>query len=355
MKRPCLVVALPAVLLAVAGTAMAQGSFTRLSSPLTYVTGMSGDGSVVVGTRSDFGPIFRWTASGGAVNIGGTGSLAAISRDGKTIASTAADSHNYNAAAIWQGGTNWQVLPPVPNSHPSDTSISSAYGVSGDGSVVVGLAWVTAGDAHGFRWDAVNGSVDLGALNGQSSRANAVSADGNVIVGWDEDPSLYNYPSWRGVLWWQGLGRLLHPFGWIGQAAGTNDVGSVIVGRGAPASYRHAYRYTAWDGQIVDLGSIPRGIGPIKDQEDTSYATATSDDGTVIVGNSGWMPPLDAFIWTPSTNMMKAADFLKAKGVTVPDGWLLVTVIAVSPNGKIFAGTGVNPAGIPEGWVASLP
>jgi hypothetical protein len=40
--------------------------------------------------------------------------------------------------------------------------------------------------------------------------------------------------------------------------------------------------------------------------------------------------------------------------------WRLVvanSVVAnsVSPNGKIIAGTGINPAGLAEGWIATLP
>ena len=52
----------------------------------------------------------------------------------------------------------------------------------------MGLAWVTSGKAHGFRWDAQRGMTDLGSLQKMSSRVNAVSADGNVIVGWDDNP-----------------------------------------------------------------------------------------------------------------------------------------------------------------------
>jgi probable HAF family extracellular repeat protein len=355
MRRDQAVI-LPFLLCAVAGTALSQGSFTRLGKPLTYVTGISADGSIAVGARSNFGPVFRWTAAEGVVDIGGVGFTAAISRDGKTIVSNDTDSHDYAAAAIWQGGTSWRVLPPVPNAQPLDITASTAYGVSGDGSVVVGLAFVTGGKAHAFRWDAVNGSVDLGALQGQDSRANGVSADGSVIVGWDEDPHAFNYPAWRGAMWWQGLERLLHPFGWIGQSEGTNDVGSVIVGQGTPANYRHAFRYTAWDGQVIDLGSIPRGITQVqRDQEDTSYAIATSDDGTVVGGNSGLMPPRDAFIWTPGNQMMKLSDFLKSKAIPIPDGWQLASVTAITPNGKILGGFAVNELGLVEGWIVKLP
>jgi hypothetical protein len=74
-------------------TVVAQGTLTGLGSPDTHASGMSADGSLVVGVLSNFGPAFRW--SGGRVeNIGGTGFQAKISRDGKTIVSDAKDSRD---------------------------------------------------------------------------------------------------------------------------------------------------------------------------------------------------------------------------------------------------------------------
>jgi probable HAF family extracellular repeat protein len=349
-------VVLPASIFTFASAAAAQGAFTRIGKPDTYLSDISADGSIAVGVRSNSGPVFRWTATEGAVDIGASGSTAAISRDGKTIVSDAKDLQGVTSAAVWQGGTNWKLLGGVPNGRPLDQSLSTAYGVSADGSVVVGLAWVTSGKAHGFRWDAGKGMVDLGSLQNDSSRVNAVSADGNVIVGWDANPLPSEYNYWRGAVWWQGLERLLNPFGWIGQAESTNNNGSVIVGRGHPSAYRHAYRFTAWDGHFEELGALSRGLTPDqKEQEDTSIAYAVSDDGNVVVGTSGSMPPLDAFVWTPETQMVKLATYLADRGVTGLGGWRLLMANSVSPNGKIIAGTGINPAGFAEGWIARLP
>ena len=87
----------------------------------------------------------------------------------------------------------------------------------------------------------IAGTVTLGSLKGRGGRASVVSGDGNVIAGWD---SVEGSGPWYGAIWWQGLQRLMNPFAQIGQVEGMNDSGSVIVGRGHPSNWRHAYRFT---------------------------------------------------------------------------------------------------------------
>jgi hypothetical protein len=78
----------------------------------------------------------------------------------------------------------------------------------------------------------------------------------------------------RGSIWWDGRERLLHAFGWAGEARATNSEGSIIVGQFHPLNQyndpptRHgasSYRYTAWDGHFEDLGAVP--VPPQDDQK----------------------------------------------------------------------------------------
>jgi hypothetical protein len=78
--------------------------------------------------------------------------------------------------------------------------------------------------------------VDLGAFFGASSQALAVSADASTIVGWNYNPDT-NFPldGRQGVIYWNGMERLLHAFGWAGTALATNFNGAIIAGKWHPS------------------------------------------------------------------------------------------------------------------------
>jgi probable HAF family extracellular repeat protein len=348
--------------LALAATAHAQ--FIPLGAADSYVTGMSADGSIVVGVYGSLGPAWRWTPATGVVNIGSISQTVAVSADGRTIVGTANDATGVAYAAVWQSGKQWATLPPPPNARVVDGKSTVGYAVSGDGSVIVGLAYLNPQRVEGFRYTAQTGTVPLGTLTGGRSRASIVSADGNVIAGWDDLTGTGSGKGfWYGVIWWQGLERLMNPFNAIGQVEGINTNGSALVGRGVPQFPTHAYRFTAPDALLVDLGALKRdqsgigiGVGPADSIEDTAVALGVSDDGNVVVGTSGYQRPTDAFIWTPATKIVKLSDYLTGKGVTGFQGWTLITATDVSPDGKIIAGTGLNNlAQRIEGFVVKLP
>ena len=352
----------------VAGAGPVLAQFTPLDARDTYVTSMSADGTVLVGTYGgDFGPAWRWTSGTGVVEIGSISHTVTVSGDGRTIVGTERGADGLGYAAIWQSGRQWRTLPPPENWTSQDNRVTTGYGVSRDGSVITGLAFVHPRHWEGFRYHADTGTVALGTLTGGESRASVVSGDGRVIAGWDDLKGKgTGRGAWYGTVWWEGLQRLLHPYNSIGQVEGLNDVGSILVGRGHPLKFRHAYRLTSWDNHVEDLGAIKRGGGdgignPIEgaeDIEDTSVALAVSDDGNVAVGTSGYQPPQDAFIWTPETKILKVSDYLRSKGITGFENWILITATGLSSNGKIIAGTGINNnvlGGRVEGYVVRVP
>ena len=82
------------------------------------------------------------------------------------------------ATAGWSQSLTW--LGTLPGG-----GYSFANAVSADGSVVVGWADNAAWQRRAFRWTASGGMQDLGTLPGYDiSYASGVSADGSVVVGW---------------------------------------------------------------------------------------------------------------------------------------------------------------------------
>ncbi len=150
-------------------------------------------------------------------------------------------------------------------------SRSNAHAVSADGSTVVGNSDTANGD-HAFKHTA-NGMVDLGTLpGGRNSLAQAVSADGATVVGWSETTSGYPHAFKHTANGMVDLGTL--PGGLRSYAYGVSADGAIVVGWSNTASGNRAFKHTA--NGMVDLGTLPGGSG--------SYAYGVSADGTTVVG-----------------------------------------------------------------------
>jgi probable HAF family extracellular repeat protein len=121
---------------------------------------------------------FRWTLGGGMQALGflpGAGfysSARGMSGDGSVIVGWAADAGNVNRPFRWTQATGMVDLS-------GGAFAGLARGVSGDGTWVVGSNSTTG---RAFIWSAATGAVDLPALPGAtSSAAAAVLYDGRVV------------------------------------------------------------------------------------------------------------------------------------------------------------------------------
>jgi probable HAF family extracellular repeat protein len=247
----------------------AQASFQSLGTPGGFidVQDMSADGTAMVATAN--GQAYLWTTSSPSFTpIPGTNGIYSsysVSNGGQYVCATIPDGNGDDVAARWSQATGlWTLLPGLGGQ--SGTSIGSAYDISADGSVVVGLGWITPNIAHGFRWDPVGGMVDLGTFAPgllSSSRADGVSADGTTITGFDSDPVT---GVWRGVVWTNLVetqtGSLdpADPIdgpsqGFAVSADGTYVVGESSTGLYTPSNWNemHAFRSVAVNG-LLDLG-----------------------------------------------------------------------------------------------------
>ena len=190
--------------------------------------------------------------------------------------------------------------------------------------------------------------VGLGDLTGGTfnSRAFDVSADGSVVVGGGNATSGYEAFRWTSGGGMVGLGDL--PGGdFQSYAKGVSADGSVVVGLGSSALGYEAFRWTSGGG-MTGLGDLPGGSF-------LSSADGVSADGSVVVGHSNSALGSEAFLWTSDGGMQNLRDLLIAGGVTGLTNWTLYEATSVSADGRTIVGTGTNPLGNSEAWIATIP
>lgn len=268
----------------------------------SIATGTSLFGEVVVGNaNSNNGTeAFRWTRATGMVGLGDLpgntfdSSASAVTPDGQTIAGYGI-SQEGREAMRWTASTGMVGLGDLPGGAPN----SSAAAISDDGNTIVGQSSSQFG-TEAFRWRPGEGMVGLGDLPGNSflSRAHDVSADGNTIVG------------------------------------GSDDGGGGAVGTSA-------FRWTEQTGMVA-LGT-------------TGAATGVSADGSTIVGLTGADAFGDAFIWDAVHGVRNFKTVLEAEFGLNLQGWILRKASGISPDGQVIFGSGIDPQGRRQAWVAGIP
>lgn len=303
-------------------------------------SGISGDGSTVVGSTSveAGGEGFRWTRAKGLVGLddlaGGRHQSAATDvSDNGVVVGTSRDSGG-NHAFIWTEGEGMQPLPGI-----------KAAGVSADGSVAVGLA-LRGSISDAFRWTPTSFEL-LGNLGGSEvSRALAVSASGNVVVGLTSSVDSLNLAfRWTPETGMTSLGTL--PGGGRSDARAVSRAGDVVVGGGDSSQGRQAFRWTAEGGM--------RGLGDIPGAEFGSYALGVSADGSTVVGQGTSARGNEAAIWSAERGMQSVQDVLELSYGLELNGWTLQSATGISADCRSIVGVGSNPAGDTEAWLAILP
>jgi probable HAF family extracellular repeat protein len=276
-----------------------------LGFPIAFA--VSGDGAVVVGHRLRDGrsePV-RWTrdeeiACPQNATEYRRGAAQGVTVDGSTVVGVVgtgmSDAEGHDSAFRWRGGDRFAALTP----ESAESGSTDATAISGDGGVIVGVRRLENGHTEAFRWTEATGIVGLGCLAGlTTSRASAVSADGKIVVGSSSD-----YTTTRAFRW-------------------TEETGMVALG---------------------ELG----------DASCDNVALAVSADGSVIVGCNMSRRGRKAFLWTAEKGMRSVQDMLAADSAKNGPlaGWRLTMATAVSADGAVIAGVGMNPEGEREAWIA---
>lgn len=316
-----------------------------------------------------------------------------ISADGLTIVGYS-DSAEGREAFRWTGETGMAGLGDLP----SVTFESEAFGVSADGSVIVGRGSRFGSEREAFRWTSADGMVGLGYLSAganSTSQARDISANGSVVVGFSAPSTnfgdiheAFRWTSEGGMI---GLGDLAGGDLWS-EARSISGNGSVVAGESISADGYEAFRWTQ-EGGMIGLGDLPGGdfhsevlgmsadgttivgrssagddnhleafrwtsetgmesLGNFAGGTSNSWASNSNSDGSIIVGRGHSAAGADAFIWDSVNGMRSIQDLLTDAGTDMT-GWRLRTALSITDNGLVV-GSGINPDGNAEGWVADL-
>jgi len=220
----------------------------------TYGTAVSGDGAVVAGFSDPVNDAFRWADAGGMLSLGTPGAGYSIAYDSNSDGTVVVGEFT---AGLGDHAFRWTLQEGLQDlgTMPGGTS-SHATGVSADGSTVVGHGGTGLAGVRAFRWTAASGMVSLGTLPGMASRAYGVSGDGSVVVGVLMSPD-------HAMMWTPSLGMVdlntylptlhLDLTGWTLTAAnGVSADGRTIVGRGT-----HNGQTEAWVAQLSSPVPVP--------------------------------------------------------------------------------------------------
>lgn len=309
---------------------------------------VSADGTTAVGYSENTQAArhaFRWTEAGGLEDLedlpfGSDDSAATgVSADGSVV--VGAGSGSGAKAFRWTAADGMQELV-------ESQMLSAAAGVSDDGTTTVGFSGMSIAVQRPTAWrpDGMGGfeTDALENLAGEFSDgvAYAASADGSVVVGYSGPTPVSEAVLWHGAVA-TPIGDLPDGLAWS-EARSVSADGTSVVGFGHSATGREAFRWTEAGG-IVSLGDLPGGGVD-------SVAQAISADGSTIVGYAQPAPGVyHAFVWDAVHGMRDLHEVAGAEA----DGWVLYAANGVSGDGSVIVGEGTGPDGHPEAWLLRVP
>lgn len=344
----------------IANNANAQ-KFIKTTSVEEYfnLTGVSNEGKMVGYTAFTMS-YYIWTPeSGDLQNIGGVGAgqgfggQAKFSNDGKFLSGTSINEETglgeisrYNVEA-----KKWETLGSL--GFNNDYSTGSGFNISGDGKTVVGGGWVEGSRMYAIVWNEKEGLINLGTLvEKRNTRATAVSEDGGVVVGFQENkggdrlatiwkknpvggyfPNIYIYKDPKG--------DLNDPYNILPEITAVSGDGKWVGGVNSIAS-PNVWIWSEENG-LVDLGSLATSGNYI-----TSWVTSINYDGSVVLGytiSKQWVdsaPVYTPFIWTKEEGIKDFNDYVTNTLKFDLKGDQIFVPTMLSANEKYIVGWGLD-------------
>ncbi len=224
---------------------------------------------------------------------------------------------------------------------PGGAVASGANAISADGAVVVGDSESGSG-TEAFRWTSGGGMTGLGTLSGGDffSTANGVSSNGSVVAGTasnSDGGTAFRWTSGGGMTGLDQLGcSPLCPDPALG--AGISPDGQTVVGAGLHKTLfgdPHGDGVRWAGGGTSDSRLATPGTGS---HAEAAQGNDANTAGTILVGESSAGGPIQAVVWTSSGST--------ASVLPAPAGAVLnSTALAISADGStIVGGTNTSPS-----------
>ncbi|MCW5764417.1 MAG: immunoglobulin domain-containing protein [Phycisphaeraceae bacterium] len=363
--------------LAAAGSVWAQPSIVSLGTSADFK--LSTDGSRMASTVG--GQAVRYNFSGGSMTIDSLGgqSGTGISGDGLIVGGNIQNLGINNGrplthtiAGRWVTGS-WTDLPlfenPGVGSPNPPGTLSTHSDMSANGRYQVGLAYNAAAgnNARAFIYDAVTNTTTMlpalpptpGEVGMSPARANGVSDDGTVVVGFDQMgarvPTVWTYDG--GTATWTET--ILNTS--VGELWGVSADGQWIFGTSGEFPLQGA-RWTrvggVWTATALPEPAAPPAGLPAGYTLSRITPYASNADGSVIVGAVLYSQfPFPggnnyAFIWTQSGGLQFLSNYLTSQGANI-SGFNLGVALAISDDGSTIAGIG-SGVGSGSPWYVKL-
>lgn len=239
-----------------------------------------------------------------------------VSGDGAVVVGESSSLTGDSEAFIWTWDAGMMGIGVLP-----DEEDSTALATSEDGSLVLGISPRGLEQAP-FTWTQAGGSVALPGFNIDGRiEVRDFSANGSVVVGTTFQPSHIEGFHWTEANGLVGIGYL--PGDYQSVARGISADGQVIVGNSNDGRGVEAMRWSETDGMV--------GLGFLDGVRELSVASAVSQDGSVVVGYSSTdhLSFTEAFRWTESEGMQSLGVLAGVNGMTAT---------AVSGDGSVIIG-----------------
>ncbi|MFB2566908.1 autotransporter domain-containing protein [Rhizobium sp. IMFF44] len=264
---------------------------------------ISGDGTTVVGQstlNSNAWHAFRWQVNGQITDLGvldgdDYSQAVAVSRNGSVVAGLSGSAEQPARIFRWTQAGNMVDIGTLDIGGQNDQKETAFGAMSRDGSTIVGTVSVSSeSDGYyerAYRWhvgdDGIRGSMEqLGTLGGHYNRANAVSADGSVVVGQASTASPGNDEKFHGFRWTAATNTITVD-DWL-RNNGVTLASDVTQTADAVSSDGSVVAGTTYDGKFYYARVKPAPTGSTGTGSTGSTGTgSTGSTGTGSTGSTG--------------------------------------------------------------------